>query len=580
MKQIVKKKNCYWNSEGKCEWKCILWNDGVCEEKDPCLRVHNESDCYEWCIKTGDTCVVNPCYQYSPKECPVTCTVVNGTCDVGNCTLLSEDDECDVDKNCTVNENGLCVPDNCKEGIADDGECPEGCKHNISEDGVIGKYCVHDPCSVNKNLSSCGNNSNCSWVDGQCVSNEECSIKDEYGKCKDGCVKDVFNTSEDVCIPDPCAVQDFELLCSNSEFDSYACKWDSDNEVCRTDNFTCVDPVTGKCVESCIEDKNGQCQPNNCDKLTIIQCEQLDYCTLYEDSCRGNDCVIPVKNEETGIEECDKGCTYDADRGLCTVDDCRQYTNTGNCNEHDTCRLYVRDLESICIYDPEARANSGEDENKSKGSGFPWWIIIVIVAVVTTLLIALCVLVALFLWKRKKDKEKEALEDAEIAEAEDAVQAENYEVPPEDDGIDALKFGDLTLDALIQDDGGSADVAGVAIPTTDQQPAMADLMVNPSQTALVGNSTGKQNYQLGEGGLDNNGDIMDSMSQSSLLSPMKKKKAKNNPENYVALDNNDGGLFEQSSISELATAEKPKKKKKKALKTIEADDNEVVDNGI
>jgi hypothetical protein len=303
---------------------------------------------------------------------------------------------------------------------------------------------------------------------------------------------------------------------------------------------------------------------------------------LYDDSCQGNDCVIPIENNETGAEECNKGCTYDEDRDICTIDDCRQYTNTGNCDEHDLCRMYVRPLEeggSICIYDPEARSQSGEDENKSKGAGFPWWIIIVIVAVVTSLLIALCILVALFLWKRKKDKEKEALEDAEIAEAEEAVQAENYEVAPEDDGIDALKFGDLTLDGLIQDGGGIADVNGVAAPTTEQQPAVADLMISPSQTSLagIGGSSGKQNYQIeGEGGINNNGDNIDTMSQSSLLSPMKKKKTKSNSEDYVALeDNNDGGLFEQSSISELATAEKPKKKKKKGLKTIEGGDNEV-----
>jgi hypothetical protein len=580
-KEECEEKNCNWNinssssSTGKCEWKCTSWNeDGDCEEKDPCLRVHNETECYDWCVKTGNSCSINPCYKFTVRECSKNenCVVIEGEdgkdskCDVTNCTLINEGDTCDPNKNCRLSENGNCVPDSCREASSDgEGKCPEGCKHENSNS----ENCTHDPCSSYGNTTSCGSSTdyNCSWIDEGCTSNDECLIKDGSGNCKDGCVKDLINQNTNDCIVDPCAAVEFELLCSNFGVGVYSCKWDDEKEVCRTDNFTCTNAATGECVESCVKDVDGECKPNICNQLTPAQCEQLDYCIIRDNSCTENDCLIPVYNEETGENECRKGCSYNTDRELCTIDVCRQYSLSGDCVENEFCVVYQVGNETICVFDEDAaRSESGDDEDLSKGSGFPWWIIIVIVVVVVVLLIGLCILIGLFMWKRKKDKEKEALEDAELLEAEDAVEAEKYEVPAEDDGVDALKFGDLTLDALVQG-GASAEVAGVAAPTANDQPTVADLMINPSQSSLaVIGSSGKQNYQNGSDGNFETG------SQSSLVAAPKKKGKKN--EDYSALDdnnNNEGGLFKDSSLSQIGVKKTKKKKKKKDIATIEND---------
>jgi hypothetical protein len=69
--------DCSWDDTGTSGKKC---------EFNDCVRLHNESSCYDGCILSDNRCVVNPCSNFSSNSCIEDCTISGSECIANECT--------------------------------------------------------------------------------------------------------------------------------------------------------------------------------------------------------------------------------------------------------------------------------------------------------------------------------------------------------------------------------------------------------------------------------------------------------------------------------------------------------------
>jgi len=320
-----------------------------CGDDDECTQdsCHNGAcqhtpipGCADECDHDSDCTDGNPC--------------TSGKCDDGKCVHVNNQNSCNDNNGCTVNDRcqgGTCTgqPRNCSDG--------DGCTQDSCQNGA----CRNTPIADCK----CDEDSDCK-DDNPCTSDKcddgECRYTNNNHTCNDGnnCTTDDRCTGG-VCRGTPVVCKDDDE-CTNDVCQNGACRYTPiPNCECDEDK-DCADD------NPCTSDKcdDGECRYTNNNHT----CNDANNCTM-NDRCTGGVCrgtpIVCKDDDECTNDVCENGacrhirlpdceCDEDsdcADDNPCTSDkcvngDCRYTNNNNSCNDANNCTTNDRCLGGLC----------------------------------------------------------------------------------------------------------------------------------------------------------------------------------------------------------------------------------------
>jgi hypothetical protein len=315
------------HNETDCYLGCKLDNNENCVE-DECAKHGNKSDCEgddeNGCMWTKpssrlpEMCIKNPCVLESGND---GCKSKEGcTIDRNNNSNATDDDSCvpdpcynktqrDCPADCTWSENEGCLVNNCTR-LHYEKDCYEGCIESLKNS------CIPNIC-YNKSEDEC-RKTDCSWKNGSCEWNDCVRYDGPDGKCGVGCKK----TPDNRCVPDICAnISEDECDKTDCIWNGRKCEW---NQCVRED-------VEDECEnkEGCILDSDEKCVINVCDENATKEECFGDCWNVEEEKCKNGECV-----RLHGEEECPEGCEFDPTRpGSCIPDPCLNISNEADCEK-------------------------------------------------------------------------------------------------------------------------------------------------------------------------------------------------------------------------------------------------------